>query len=131
MLFMAATIATIDKKLDAIQEMQRELLEFLVQKERSDLRGDLNFLSDALNNYKYNWNNETYKSSNYIIVLDIKQESERKIDFFTEQITSKINKKSFFHIGSRWVKKQLEKIYLSFRITNLLYMYIPFLRSWK
>lgn len=123
MLFMAAILTNIDKKLDAIQEMQQELLEFLVQKERSELKGDLNFLSDTLNNYKYNWNNEKYKSSNHIKVLDIKQASERKIDFFTEQITSKINKKSFFHIDQD-VKKQLEKILSEFQDYQLaLYVY--------
>ena len=45
MLFMAVALANIDKKLDAIQEIQQELLDFLVQKERSELKGDLNFLA--------------------------------------------------------------------------------------
>ncbi|MGH1160298.1 hypothetical protein ACQVTW_13995 [Bacillus mycoides] len=123
MLFMAATLATIDKKLDNIQEMQQELLDFLVQKERSNLRGDLNFLTDVLNNYKYNWNNYTYRNNNYNIVLRIKQEAERKIDLYREQITNRISKKSFFHSG-QWVKKQLEKILSEFNDYQLaLYLY--------
>ena len=76
MLFMAMALANIDKKLDSIQEMQQEILDFLVQKEKSELRGDLNFLADILNNYKYNGNNDKYKSSNYIKVLDIRQAAE-------------------------------------------------------
>ncbi|KQU27254.1 hypothetical protein ASG65_01460 [Bacillus sp. Leaf13] len=123
MMFMATTLATIDKKLDNIQEMQRELLDFLVQKERSNLRGDLNFLTDVLNNYKYNWNNVTYKNSNYNIVLGIRQEAERKIDFYRVQITTKINKKSIF-LRDQWVKKQLEKIHSEFKDYQLvLYLY--------
>ncbi len=123
MLFMAAALANIDKKLDSIQEMQQELLDFLVQKERSELKGDLNFLSDTLNNYKYNWNNEKYKSSNHIKVLDIRQAAERKIHFYREQITSKINKKSFFH-SDQGVKKQLGKIQSEFKDYQLaLYLY--------
>ena len=123
MLFMAATLATIGKKLDNIQEMQQELFDFLVQKERSNLRGDLNFLTDVLNNYKYNWNNDTYKNSNYIKVLDIRQEAERKIDFYRAQITTKLNKKSFFH-WDQGVKKQLEKIKSEFKDYQLaLYLY--------
>lgn len=97
MLFMAATLANIDKKLDKIQEKQQEIMDFLVQKERSELRGDLKFLFDVYNNYKFNWNNEMYKKNNHIKVLDIRQASERKIDFYREQITTKINKKSFVH----------------------------------
>lgn len=123
MLFMAAALANIDNKLDAIQEMQQELFDFLVQKERSELKGDLNFLADTLNNYKYNWNNEKYKNSNHIKVLDIKQVTERKIDFYREQIRLKINKKSFFH-SDQEVKKQLGKIQSEFKDYQLaLYLY--------
>ena len=52
-LLMAATLANIDKKLDAIQETQQEMLDFLKAKERSALMGDLEFLADVFNNYKY------------------------------------------------------------------------------
>ena len=64
MLF-AAALASMDQKLDAILETQQEMLEFLVQKEKSALKGDLDFLTDILNNYKYNWNDEKYKSANH------------------------------------------------------------------
>ncbi|PFH92634.1 hypothetical protein [Bacillus sp. AFS088145] len=123
MLFMATTLATIDKKLDNIQEMQRETLDFLVQKERSDLRGDLNFLTDVLSNYKYNWNNDKYIDSNYNSVLGIRQGAERKIELYRERITTKINKKSFFY-WDQWVKKQLEEFYSEFKDYQLaLYLY--------
>lgn len=123
MLFMAAALANIDKKLDAIQEMQQEMIEFLVQKEKSELKGDLNFLTDVMNNYKYNWNNERYKTGNHIKVLDIRQSAGRKMDFYREQITSKLNKKSFFH-SDQDVMKQLEKIDAEFKDYQLaLYLY--------
>ena len=66
MIFMAATLANIDKKLDAIQELQQEMMDFLVRNERAELRGNLVFLSDILNNYKFNWNNDMYKNSNRV-----------------------------------------------------------------
>lgn len=114
MLFMAATLANIDKKLDSIQEIQQEILDFLIQKDKSELRGDLNFLSDVLSNYKFNWNNEKYINSNYIKVLDIKHSAERKIIFYRDQILSKLGKKSFLH-SNQDVKKQLDKIQSEFR----------------
>lgn len=123
MLFMAATLATIDKKLDNIQEMQKEILDFLLQKERSDLKGDLNFLTDVLNNYKYHWNNDTYKNSNYNIVLRIKQEAERKIDLYSALITTEIKKKSSFVYLDQWVEKLLEKIRSEFK-DYLLALYV-------
>ena len=58
MLPVAATLANIDKKLDAIQETQLEMLNFIAQKEKYALKGDLDFLMDIYNNYKYNWSSE-------------------------------------------------------------------------
>ena len=108
MLFMAVTLANIDKKLDDIKELQQEMMTFLKQKEKADLKGNLIFLFDLLENYKYNWNSELYKNSNYTKVLDIRQESEKKIAFYREQIIAKVNKKSFIH-SDQTVNKQLEK----------------------
>lgn len=114
MIFMAAALANIDKKLDAIQDMQKEMMDFLVQKEKADLKGNLNFLFDVFNNYKYNWNNEMYKNSNHIKVLDIRQEAEKKIAFYREQIIAKVNKKSFIH-SDQTVNKQLQAIQDQFK----------------
>lgn len=114
MIFMAAALANVEKKLDAIQDMQKEMMDFLVQKEKADLKGDLNFLFDVFNNYKYNWNNEMYKNSNHIKVLDIRQEAEKKIAFYREQIIAKVNKKSFIH-SDQTVNKQLQMVQDQFK----------------
>ena len=97
MLFMAAVLMSIDKKLDAIKEGQQEILEFLQQKEKAKQRGNLNFLNDILNNYKYNFENATYKTNLHIKVLDIKQEAEQSILFYREQIDKKLNNRSLLH----------------------------------
>lgn len=114
MIFMAAALANIEKKLDAIQDIQKEMMAFIVQKEKADLKGNLNFLFDVFNNYKYNWNNEMYKNSNHIKVLDIRQEAEKKIVFYREQIIAKVNKKAFIH-SSQTVNKQLQAVQDQFK----------------
>lgn len=114
MLFMAAAMANIDKKLDDIKEMQQEMMDFLAQKEKAELKGNLIFLYDVFNNYKYNWNNAMYKNNNHIKVLDIRQESEKKISFYREQIIAKVNKKSFIH-SDQTVNKQLQQVQDQFK----------------
>lgn len=109
MLCVAATLASVEKKLDDIKDAQREMMDFLVQKEKSDLRGELIFLSDILTNYKYNWNNEQYKRTNYDKVLDVKRNMEKKIDFYREQIASRLRKHVSFH-SDQDVKKLMTKI---------------------
>ena len=97
MLFMAAALSSIDQKLDTIQETQQEILDIIIQKEKSNLNGNLDFLTDVFHNYKFNWNNEKYKSANHGQVLAIRREAGQKIDFCREQITKKLSKKTLFH----------------------------------
>lgn len=123
MILVAAALANIDKKLDAIQEVQQEMLDFLVQKEKSALKADLNFLMDIQNNYKYNWNSEKYKAANHAKVLDIRQEAARQIDFYQEQIKKQLGKKTLLH-SDHDVQKMLEKVQGEFKEYQLaLYIY--------
>lgn len=123
MLFVAATLANIDKKLDAIQETQQEMLDFIVQKEKSALKGDLDFLMDIYNNYKHNWNSDRYKTANHIKALDVRQNAGRMIDFYREQIKKHISKKAFLY-SDHDVKKQLTKVEDEFKEYQLaLYLY--------
>lgn len=123
MLFAAATLANIEKKLDAIQETQQEMLDFIVQKEKSALKGDLDFLMGIYNDYKHNWNSERYKTANHIKALDIRQNAGRMIDLYREQIKKHISKKAFLH-SDQDVKKQLAKVQDEFKEYQLaLYLY--------
>jgi len=123
MLFIAALLMSIDKKLDSIQETQQEIIEFLEQKEKSKLRGNLNVLADVMNNYKYNWNNEKYKINKHIQVQEIKRDAEQSVIFYQEQIDKKISKQSLLH-SDQDVKTKLKKVQSEFKDYQLaLYLY--------
>lgn len=114
MLFMAAALVNIDKKLGDIKEMQQEMMDFLAQKEKTELKGNLTFLYDVFNNYKYNWDNEMYKNNNHTMVLSIRKEAEAKIAFYRERIIAKVNKKKFLH-SNQTVNKQLQAVQDQFK----------------
>ncbi len=99
MMFMAAALITVSRKLDIISETQKELLELFEQKERANLLGDLNFLSDIINNYKFNWNNENYINNNHIKVLDIKQQAERSIFLLKNKPENIFAENDFIHMN--------------------------------
>lgn len=112
-LVIAVALISIEKKLDDILETQQEILEFLKQKEKSKLRGNLHVLEDVLNNYKYNWDNEKYKINKHNHVQEIKRDAEQSIVFYRERIVKKINKKInnllFIH-HDQDVKGKLEEV---------------------
>jgi len=109
MLFMAVALMNIQMKLNDIQETQEEILDILVQKEKAKIRGDLNFLTEVIANYKFNWDNKQYKNSNYIKALDIRQESERSIIFAKEQIEKELSKKDLIKTDQA-IDKKLKKL---------------------
>ena len=97
MIAIAAALMSVNMKLNEIKQSQKNMMQFLEQKEQSKLEGNLSFLSDILNNYKLNWDNEKYVTVNHIKVLDIKQESEQSIILFKKQTESVLDNNALFH----------------------------------
>lgn len=73
MLFMAAVLAQINQKLDAIQDTVNEMFEYMRQKDKAELRGNVKTLEDVLEAYRYNWNNDIWRKNAHMKVVDIKQ----------------------------------------------------------
>ena len=90
MIAMAAMMVQINQKLDAIQKTQQSVLSFLQEDKQAKLQGDLKMLDDILDKYKFNWENEQYRSNYHMKVLDIKQSAEQNIIFYQKQIADKI-----------------------------------------
>lgn len=128
-LMIALAMSQINERLDRIEKIQQEMLDFLVLKEKAELRGNLNFLSDILNNYRFNWDQEIYRNSSHIKVLDIKQAAEQKIDFYRNRITTKIDKKPFFHSDMDVAGKQREihPEFENYQLALYLYSFSSFL----
>ena len=129
MLFMAATLMNIEKKLNIIQETQEDILQFLEEKERATLQGNLNVLGDIISNFKYNWDNEKYKTNKHILVQEIRKEAESSIILYREQIGKDLEKRSSIH-GNLEVKnilKRLQTRFKDYQISLYLYAYSTFL----
>ena len=65
-------------------------MSFLQEDKKAKLQGDLNMLSDILDKYKFNWDNDQYRSNYHMKALDIKQSAEQNIIFYQKQIADKI-----------------------------------------
>ena len=129
LLFAAAALMSMERKLDAIQETQREMMDFLLQKETSKQKGDLDFLSDVLANYRFNWNNDKFKAANHSQVLAIRREAGQQVDLFREQVKKKFLKGGFL-LTAQDVQKQLNGLtgaFQSYQLALYLYGYAYFL----
>lgn len=122
-LLIAVALATIEKKLDAIQETQKDILAFMQDDKRSQQKGDLLFLTDILNNYKYNWDNTTYRTNMHIKTQDIKQRAEQNVIFYRTQINRTLHKSELI-ITDKSVGNKLTQLQEGFQDYQLaLYLY--------
>lgn len=128
-LFMAAALTEVNQKLDAIQETQREMFDYLRNKDKAELRGDLETLTDVLNNYRFNWNNAQYKSNKHILVQQIKNDAEKAIIQHRSQVEGKLVAKGLIHVDKdvRDVAGAVRDELQEYRLSVYLYSFASFL----
>lgn len=109
-LAIAIALAEVNQKLDAIQATQEEVLEFLTEDKRAEIRGDAKTLADTLNDFKFNSDNDTWRGTRHQEVLDIKRKAEQHIEFYRAQIEKKAAENGFLQSGKKVAKKRAELI---------------------
>lgn len=121
-LFMAAALMEIEMTLRDVQEKAENILEFIEEDKKAQLRGNLNTLQEIKKNYQYNFGNEMVLSNYHMKVLDIKNNAVQNIEFYKKIILSKLNKKELIpnlHIGAnvddklKAVQKELDNYQLA------------------
>ena len=129
MMFMSMALMTIEKKLDDIKRLQKEMLDFLKAKERANIRGNMNALIDILNNYKFNCDNEKYKTNKHILVQDIKRNAEQSILLYRDLIQSMLVKKEVIHSDQEinLKIKKADENFKEYQISLYLYSFSSFL----
>lgn len=122
-LCIAMALMEVNKKLDQLQETQQAMFDYIKQRDKAQLRGNLQTLIDVMDNYRFNWNNEQYKQNKHILVQDIRREAEQSIVHRRAQIKAKLGDKGFFH-GAQDVSKQLDEVLEELKEYQLaLYLY--------
>ena len=128
-LFIAAALMEINKKLDAIQETQEEMFEYIKTKDKAKLRANLQTLTDILNDYRFNWGDKDYMQNKRNLVQFIKKDADEAIIQHRNEIQRKLQKKGFVHLDkdvrdkAHAVRLELEE----YRLSVYLYAFSSFL----
>lgn len=94
-MMMAVALHSIEQKLDKIEEMQQQLIDFLVCENESQTEADVQMLSGIISKYKFNWDNEHYVASNHKMVLDIQRTALKNIRSYQKQVAALLEKKQY------------------------------------
>lgn len=128
-LVVAAALMNIDRKLDALQEKAEEILRFLALEKQSKQRGNLNMLTEIMEEYKQDCSNEKKCALRVIAVQDIKREAHQDILFYQEQIGRKLKEQKAIH-GAQNAQALLNNVmreFCEYQLASYLYAYTSFL----
>ena len=106
---MAVAIMSIDKKMNRIIELEQSILDQIIAKERAELRNNIDFLSDVLRDYWYNWNNDRFLDGNHVMALQIKKEAGTYIRKYRELIEKNLKINGVIK-GDADISKAIKKI---------------------
>lgn len=127
-IFMAMAIMAINQSLKNIAENQKAILSFLETDKQTQLKGDLSILSDIINDYQFNWDNQQWLSNREIQALDIKRSAEQNILFYREMIEKKLNaKKQFISFATSKSLNELQGRFKYYKLALYLFAFSSFL----
>lgn len=93
LIMVAATLYSIDQKLDDIKEMQKSILQFLEVEKESEIEADVETLGNIIEKYKDNWDNEHFVSGNHKLALDIQRTARKNMISYEKKIVDFLDKK--------------------------------------
>ena len=91
MMMMAVALFSIEKELGRIADMEKQIISFLEIEKESEIEADVETLMGIVTNYKINWDNENYVTSNHKLVLDIQRTARKNILVYQKMIDEIIN----------------------------------------
>lgn len=95
----AIAIAGLEKKLDEIQETQKQILGFIIDVEKSKLKGNLNVLNGLVQRYKYNIDNQTFCSTTLNTIASIEREANQAIELWSKKAQERLNSSAPIEVG--------------------------------
>ncbi|MGL5258749.1 MAG: hypothetical protein ACRC7V_01445 [Lachnospiraceae bacterium] len=118
-IMMAAALYSIEKQLGEIVETQKQIVFHLEIKDEANVEGELETLTEIINNYKYNWDNQVYVQSSHKMVMDIKRKARSNMLAYQKKVVEIVSTKKFlvaqYQVNS--ISSDLEKKFKYYRLS--------------
>lgn len=114
----AVALFTVEQQLKNIQEMQKDILSFLETEKESEIEADVETISNIISQYKHNWNNEHFISSNHKMVIDIQRIARKHMVSYQKKVKDILKSKHILVSQSK-VKALLEELQKDFKYYRL------------
>ncbi len=92
-IMMAAALYSIERQLKTISETQTQILLHLEIDNEAVVEGDLETLTELINNYKHNWDNQIYVQNSHKMVMDIKRTARKNMLSYQKKVDESVSTK--------------------------------------
>lgn len=122
-MMMSVALYSIEKQLDNISETQKQILSLLERKDEANIEGDLETLTELINNYKHNWDNDLWIKNSHMMAVEIKRTARSNMIMYRKKIKETISSKEMI-VTQKTVKSSLSNLEKMFKYYRLaLYTY--------
>lgn len=125
MLFVAAALADVNQKLDAISDMQKEMFAYAKLRDHAELISAFNVLNELRDNYRFNVGNETYIRTRQQLVATARKDAEKAIAVQRGLLTKMLSPMGIVHLTkdvSERTDKMVEAL-KEYQLASYLYCY--------
>ena len=122
-LAMAVALAQINKKLDGIQKTLDEMFDYLLMKDKANIRASLETLASILGEYKFNWDNDQFKEAKYVLVQSINRDARQHIIELRARVFKAAEKKRLLEMRDKTRRAAGEALDLLKEYQLALYLY--------
>lgn len=117
-MMMAVALFSIEQQLGNIAEMQKKILSFLEIEKESEIEADIETLSNIIEKYKHNWDNEQFISSNHKMVIDIQRAARKNMVSYQKKVRDVIKEKKLLVLQNK-IKTTLDELMKDFKYYRL------------
>ena len=117
-MMMAVALFSIEQQLGNIAEMQKKILSFLEIEKESEIEADIETLSNIIEKYKHNWDNEQFISSNHKMVIDIQRTARKNMVSYQKKVRDVIKDKKLLVLQNK-IKTTLDERMKDFKYYRL------------
>lgn len=117
-MMMAVALFSIEQQLGNIEEMQKKILSFLEIEKESEIEADVETLSNIIEKYKHNWDNDQFITSNHKMVIDIQRTARKHMTSYQKKVRDVIKEKKLLVLQNK-IKTTLDELMKDFKYYRL------------
>ena len=124
-MMMSIALSGIESELGEIKELNKKIFSFLEEEKEAEIESDLEILNRAIEEFKFNLNDEKYIANNHQQIMDIKRTANKNMLFYEKQIKDTLSKESFLvmNSGMNSLLEDIEKKLKYYRLSLYIYSF--------